>query len=168
MRLSPLSLAFALSFASLSTAGISQSETPINPRSVELVEQGRTAEKAANYEGAIDSYESALVADPRNRDAYLGLASVARAQGLPGKAITLYRDALLLDPNDTDALGGIGLAYLDKGAVDQASQTLARLDELCKTECAGQQPLRAALAGKSQTAQAAQPIENKPVATSEN
>lgn len=167
MRFSPLTLAFALTFAALSTVSDGQSQAPINPMSIELVKQGRAAESAANYDVAIDSYESALVADPRNREAYLGLASVARAQGLPGKAIAIYKDVLLLDPNDTDALGGLGLAYVDKGAIAQANQTLTRLDELCKSECAGQQPLRAALAAKEQTAQVAQPLENKPIVSEE-
>lgn len=166
MRLSPLSLAFALSFATLSSAGNGQSSAPINPLSVEMTAQGKVAEQAANYDVAIDVYESALVADPRNAEAIMGLASVARKQGLPGKAISLYREALLLDPDDTEALGGIGLAYVDKGAMAKANETLARLEKICGSEC-GVSSLRAAIENGTQTAQASQTIENKPVATAD-
>ena len=98
-------------------------DAQIDSRSLALLQQGRAAQAAGNLEGANDALESALAVDPRNREAFVLLAEIARVRNLPGKAIRLYREALLLEPNDLAALRGQGEAMVAKGAVER------RLDE---------------------------------------
>lgn len=135
MRVSFLALAAGLILASLPTASIARADHDIFPHSMALVESGIAAQKAADLDKAIDYFESALVADPRNRSALIALAQIARAQGLPGKAIGLYREALTLDPNDVLALAGQGEALVDKGAVDKAKERLAEAKRFCSSPC---------------------------------
>ena len=84
--------------------------------------------------------------DPRNRDAYLVLAEIARKNSLPGKAIRLYREALSLEPNDTAALRGQGEAMVAKGAMERAKENLAKIEKLCAKVCTDATQLSAAIA----------------------
>jgi tetratricopeptide (TPR) repeat protein len=99
-----------------------------------------------NLEAAADSYEAALAADPRNRAAYVGLARVAEAQGLPGKAIRLYREALQIEPNDLVALEGQSVALARRGAIERAKANLERIRVLCAQPCASAARVSAAIA----------------------
>src|SRR3546814_15919085 len=98
MRVGFLALSAGLILASLPTASDAQrADNDIFPRSIALQQEGHQAQETGDLDLAIDFYESALAADPRNRSAIIALAQVARAQGLPGKAIGLYRAALILE-----------------------------------------------------------------------
>ena len=88
----------------------------------------------------------ALAVDPRNRAAYVELASVAKKQGLPGKAIRMYREALAIEPNDVIALSGQGEALVMRGAVTKAKENLARIEKLCVNACPEQTRLSSAIA----------------------
>src|SRR3546814_1679732 len=133
MRVSFLAIGAGLVLASLATASDAQrADNDIFPASTALQKQGEAAQAKGDLNGAVDYYESALAADPRNRSAIIALAQVARAQGLPGKAIGLYREALLLEPNDLVALTGQGEALAAKGALEIAREKLADPQRLCK------------------------------------
>lgn len=136
MRVSFLALSAGLILASLPTVSTARADSDILPHSLTLMKQGQQAQSAANLNGAIDYYEAALVADPRNRSALIALAQIARSQGLPGKAIGLYREALTLEPNDVVALAGQGQALADKGALERARERLADVQRLCASPCA--------------------------------
>ena len=136
MRSLPIALAASLALVSISTS--LQGQRPaaaIDPRSLQLLAEGKAARAAGNVEGAIDAWETAVVVDPRNRAAFVALAQAAEARGLPGKAIRLYREALLLEPNDVAALRGQGEALVAKGAVTRARDNLAKIRTLCKGGC---------------------------------
>lgn len=136
MRFVPVALAGALGLVALSTAVMGQKpDAQVDPRSVSIVEQARAAQRAGNLEQANDLLESALAVDPKNRTAFLALADVAKAQGLPGKAIRFYREALELEPNDVAALAGQGDALVQKGAVTKARENLAKLKRVCTAAC---------------------------------
>ena len=95
MRVSFLALGAGLILASMPVASDAQrADNDILPRSVALQHQGAEAQAKGDLTAAVDFYESALAADPRNRSAIVALAQVARAQGLP-----LFAAAIL---------GGIG------------------------------------------------------------
>ena len=96
----------------------------IDPRSVALLQEGQALTAAGKYSEAIDTLETALAVDPRNRPAYVALARVAQGQKLPGKAIRLYFEALALEPNDVTALAGQGEALVERGAVERAKVNL--------------------------------------------
>lgn len=146
MRISLVSAAAALALLSVSTSlNAQRADDQIDARSVALLERGKAARAAGNLDTANDLIESALAVDPRNRAGYLALAEIARAQGLPGKAIRFYREALTLEPNDQVALRGQGEAMVQKGAVERAKENLARLKTLCGN-CAEATQLAAAIA----------------------
>lgn len=146
MRFTPAAFALALAFATVSSSVHGQRpDHQIDPRSTALVEQGAAAQKSGDLEGARGLFESALVVDPRNRSAYIALAQVVRAQGLPGKAIRYYREALTIAPNDVAALAGQGEAMVDRGAVDKARENLAKIRTLCETSCTAGTRLSAAI-----------------------
>lgn len=136
MRLTPIALSVALAFATMASAGHGQKpDHQIDPRSTALVQQGQALIASGQYGAATDALESALVLDPRNRAAYVGLARVAQGQKLPGKAIRLYVEALKLEPNDVTALAGQGEALVQRGAVERAKQNLAKIKEVCGNPC---------------------------------
>jgi Tfp pilus assembly protein PilF len=92
MRLTPVALAAAIIAGTMASAGHTQrADDQLNARSTSLSRDAEAALTAGRHEDATDLYESALAVDPRNRAAYLGLARVAQAQRLPGKAIRLIR-----------------------------------------------------------------------------
>ncbi|WP_033919808.1 tetratricopeptide repeat protein [Sphingomonas sp. 37zxx] len=157
MRFTTVTIALSLAAVSISTSLHGQRpDDQIDPRSVALVERARAARTAGNLNGANDLLETALVVDPRNREAFIVMAEVARAQNLPGKAIRLYRETLSLEPNDVAALRGQGEAMVQKGALAKAKENLAKIKTLCKSECGDATELAAVIAkGPPVTATAA-------------
>lgn len=148
MRLFPAALALGFAALSISTSLSAQkADAPVDPRSMALLAQGRAAASAGNLDQATDLIETALAVDPRNRAAFLELASVAERQQLPGKAIRLYREALLIEPNDPAALRGQGEALVAKGAMGPARENLAKIKTLCgKKPCPDAVSLTATIA----------------------
>lgn len=137
MRLTPIALSVALAVATMASAGHGQRpDDQIDPRSLALLQQGQALTSAGQLNEAIDSLESALAVDPRNRAAYVALARVAQGQKLPGKATRLYGEALKLEPNDVGALAGQGEALVQRGAVERAKRNLERIKTLCRNPCA--------------------------------
>jgi Tfp pilus assembly protein PilF len=147
MRITAISAAVALMVLSVSTSLMAQRpDDQIDPKSLALLQEGRAAKAAGNLDGAQDALESALAVDPRNREAFLVLGEIARARGLPGKAIRLYREALTLEPNDLAALRGQGEALVAKGATAKATENLARIKTICNGECSDATVLAASIA----------------------
>lgn len=66
----------------------------------ESVRQGFAAYDRGDYSSARLQYQKASKADPRNRQAMLGLAATEEAAGNSSAAATLYAQALALDPRD--------------------------------------------------------------------
>jgi Tfp pilus assembly protein PilF len=146
MRFVPVAVAAALGIAALSTAVQGQKpDAQVDARSVALLDQARTSRTAGQLDQATDLLETALVVDPKNRRAFHELAEIAKAQGLPGKAIRHYREALELEPNDVTALAGQGDALMQKGAVLKARENLAKLKRVCATGCAEEARLAAVI-----------------------
>jgi tetratricopeptide (TPR) repeat protein len=167
MRISLLAIGAGLVLASLPTASDAQrADNDIFPRSIALQQDGLVAQQAGDLDLAVDYYEAALAADPRNRSAIIALAQVARAQGLPGKAIGLYREALVLEPNDIVALTGQGEALADKGALELAREKLAEAQRVCDAKCPQVAALEKTISANAQKkVVAAEAIVPKPVVT---
>ncbi|GAA4776009.1 hypothetical protein GCM10023219_24470 [Stakelama sediminis] len=147
MRITTVSAAIALTLLSVSTSLYGQRpDNQINPRSLTLLKQGEAAQQAGKFEAATDALETALAVDPRNRQAFIVLAKVARDQGMPGQAIRMYREALKLDPNDQVALKGQGEAMVAKGAVVKAQENLTKLRKICGKDCGAADQLAAVIA----------------------
>jgi Tfp pilus assembly protein PilF len=167
MRFLPVAAAASLGLLAVSSGSYGQKpDDQINARSLAFQKQGETALAAGNYEAANDALEAAVVADPRNRGAFVGLGRAAQAQQLPGKAIRYYKGALLLEPNDISALAGEGDALVQRGAVDRAKDNLARIKTLCKGDCTAATALASAIAkGPPPLVQTAQATDKVPPAT---
>jgi Tfp pilus assembly protein PilF len=147
MRTLSVALAATLAVVSITTSLSGQrTDEALDPRSVQLLQQGRAQKAAGQLDAATDTLETAVAVDPRNRAAFVALAEVAEARDLPGKAIRLYREALLLEPNDVGALRGQGEALVAKGAVVRARENLARIRKLCRTGCTDATTLAAVIA----------------------
>jgi tetratricopeptide (TPR) repeat protein len=147
MRLTPIALSVAIAVATMASAGHGQKpDDQIDPRSIELTEQARALQAGGRYQEAVDLLESALALDPRNRQAYVGLARVSQSQKLPGKAIRFYNEALKLEPNDVNALTGQGEAYVQRGAIERAKKNLERVKSLCANPCTQATTLAAVIA----------------------
>lgn len=121
-------------------------DNQLAPLSLQMLKAGETQLAARDTAAAIQSFEAALAADPRNRTAYVGLARAAVADGLPGRAVRYYREALQIDPNDLNALELQGLALVERGAMPRAQENLDRLKTLCEAPCPAADRLALAIA----------------------
>ncbi len=141
MRFSKPALALTVTLSLVSSMSFAQS--PYVPRAASnaLVAKGVEAQNSNDTKAAYDYFESALAYDPRNLNSYIGMAIIAETDGLYGKALRLYEKALVLDGNNPDALLGQGRAYVAKGAMIRAKQSLARLQVVCGTDCEKAQDL---------------------------
>ena len=165
MRFTAVAVAAALTLVSVSTAlNAQRPDDQIDARSLQLLQQGKAKKAAGDLDGAADILESALAVDPRNRGAFVVLAQIAEARGLPGKAIRLYREALLLEPNDVAALAGQGEALVTRGAVDRAKQNLTKIQTLCAKGCTEATTLAAVIAKGPPIQTAAQSTGAEPAA----
>ena len=141
----PVGLLVAGFAATMAVAAVPRDDA-INPLSARMLDSGRAALAAGNANAAIDAFEAALAADPRNVQAFTGLAQSYEKLGLPGKAVKFYREALLINPSDINALEGQGKALIARGATARAQVNLARIKALCKPECAQAKRLEQAIA----------------------
>jgi Tfp pilus assembly protein PilF len=121
-------------------------DSEIAPLSLAMMKAGEAQLAQGKTQAAMDSFEAALAADPRNRRAYVGMARVAEAEGLPGKAVRFYREALEIDPNDLNALELQGVALVERGAKARAETNLERMKKLCPDSCPQADRLSAAIA----------------------
>ena len=145
-RWTPVGLGMAM--IAMAVSSTSQAQAPqreISPLSKSLAAEAELRVKNGDLATGADLYESALAADPANRDAYLALAAIARAQKLPGRAILLYRAAAAGNPRDVSALAGEGEALVEQGALALAKDRLALAEAHCAKPCAALEPLRSAL-----------------------
>lgn len=165
MRFSPPVLALSLALLTVASVGHGQKpDSKLLPRSVMLTEEANALAATGKYEEASGLLETALAVDPRNRGAFISLGRIAQKQGLPGKAIRFYRDALLIEPNDVQALSGQGEAMVAKGAITKAKENLARVKQLCMSNCPEQQQLAMAIErGQSAPVVSAQAVQPNPV-----
>ena len=133
MRFTPVILATAVMLITYSSASIGETSrpSPISALSRAMYAEGEQLRAAGDLVAANGYYETALVSDPRNAAALIGMGEVARAQNLPGKAIGYFREALALSPDNRAALLGQGRALVERGAVDRARANLVRLQTLC-------------------------------------
>lgn len=147
--------------AAVGAASSGQADDVLKPASVRLAANGQAALAANNPAAAIDAFEAALAADPKNVGALSGIAHGYEAQGLPGKAVKYYREALAINPSDLAALEGQGKALIARGATARAQVNLARIKALCKTDCAAATRLQTALNAPPPAATASAEVKDK-------
>lgn len=145
MRFAPAAVALSLALAVTSSVSWASDRDPA-PRAATLIEQGKSALRAGDTQGAIDAYEAALAIDPGYTPILIHLAEAARQDDLQGKAIHYYREALSRNPRNIAAIAGEGAALAEKGAMDKARLTLEKVRSLCGESCVETQDLAAAIA----------------------
>lgn len=165
MRYAPLALALSLGLLVSSSMGQARVNEPVDPRAQALLSSGRAALAKGAVDAATDAFESALAVDPGEPATLVALGDAARRAGLQGKAIHYYRVALDRDPSDLTALAGEGSALAEKGALDKARASLARLQGLCGKTCPEAQVLADAIArGPAPKVVSAEAVKPQPVA----
>ncbi len=166
MRYTPAAIALSLLAAVTASVSHGAPPAPLDPRASALVSQGRAALAAGQADAAIDAFEAALAVQPGHIAIYLNLAEATRKQGMPGKALHYYREALLIDPDNQFAIAGEGTALAEKGALEKARRNLARLQQLCRGDCAPARDLAAAIQkGPAPQVVSAAQVKAEPVAT---
>lgn len=150
MRFAPAAAALSLALAMTASVSLGQDRDP-DPRAGVLIVQGQSALDAGNTQGAIDAFEAALAVDPGYTPILVHLAEAARADELQGKAITYYREALDRDPQNIAAIAGEGEALAEKGAIEKARLSLAKVQSLCGDSCPETRELAAAIAAGPHT-----------------
>lgn len=103
-----------------------------------LVVEAKSKLSSSDATEAQELYERALVANPANIQAMIGLGKTHEAQGRVGRGLTYYRKALMIDPNALRALEAQAVAFLKRDMPGRAEDNRDRLAQLCG-ECA---PLR--------------------------
>jgi Flp pilus assembly protein TadD len=117
-------------------------DTPSDlPAVVKLIDAG-------NYSDAIVSLEKMQKADPENADVLNYLAYSQRKSGDLKSAEVNYDKALKINPDHPGALEYQGELYIQTGRIDMAKENLARLKNVCGTDCEQYEDLNKALAGK--------------------
>jgi tetratricopeptide (TPR) repeat protein len=132
-RFVPVAIASSVALLIVSSGSIGEQHrpSPLSPLSIAMHAEGVRLLAERQADAAQGYFETALVADPRNADAFVGMGDVARAQNLPGKAIGYFREALALSPGHRVALLGQGQALVARGAIDRARENLAALQAQC-------------------------------------
>ena len=104
--------------------------------SQELVKNGGVVLAEGEAFDALHIFESALVSDPKNASAYVGLGQAHAALDRKKTAMDYYGAALDVDPNNTKALELQSLGFLEQGKITAAERNLTRLQRLCSEGCA--------------------------------
>ena len=132
--------------AALAVSAPALAQAPVaNATSSRLMQQANALMSQSRAAEAADLYEAALVADPRNSNAFIGLGRAYERMGMTGRAISYYRKALTINPNDVTALEASGMALITKGSLAQAQETLDRLRRVCPKGCVQAERLANAL-----------------------
>ncbi len=103
--------------------------------SQQLAARAQSAAMQNKTSDALDLYEAAVAADPKNLSAYIGLGRSYEAIGMQGRALRYYRLALDINPNDVGALEAQATGMIAKGAPTLAQVPLDRLRKLCPKGC---------------------------------
>lgn len=140
-------LAIAILSGTLAMAGNATANDKYKDASRMLVSQATMALKADNPDEALVLYERALVADPANLNALIGLGKTHEAQGRVGRGLKYYRQALAIDPNAHPALEAQAVAFLKRDMVERAEANREKLARLCTAGCQALDAVNTALDG---------------------
>lgn len=96
-----------------------------------FVKQGYAALEAEKNWDALDLFEKAVVANPRNVAAYIGLGKAHEALGSISGGLKYYEIALELDPRHLSAWEAKILAHLVISELGQAEEAFSRILAVC-------------------------------------
>ena len=129
----------------LSAPAFAQTAEKYRLLSSDLVKKADVSLKAEAPRDAQAIYERALVANPSNVDALVGLGRAHEAQGHTASGLKYYRKALEIEPNDRDALEVQALAFLKRNLADKAEGNREKLARICQGGCAELEAVESAI-----------------------
>lgn len=144
MRIQNL-LAISILAGSLSVPALAQTAEKYRLLSNDLVAKAESTMKAEAPRDAQALYERALVANPSNVEALVGLGRAHEAQGHVASGLKYYRKALEIEPNDRDALEVQALAFLKRNLAEKAEGNREKLARLCQKGCAELEAVESAI-----------------------
>ena len=116
------------------TAAVAQTSEPYREISTYLVGEGNSALDEGDLNTARDFFEQAVVSDPQNIDAYLGLGKTHFKADIYSVSLKYYEIALSLDPTSLGALEGQTYVYLAGDSLKAARENLTKLETICFSE----------------------------------
>ena len=108
-----------------------QTDRSFRTASGAFVKQGYAALEAEKNWDALDLFEKAVVANPRNVSAYIGLGKAHEALSSISGGLKYYEIALELDPRHLTAWEAKVLAHLVISELDQAEEAFSRILAVC-------------------------------------
>lgn len=100
-----------------------QAAEALSPDSVRVrLASGQLNHEDGRYEKALDDYRRALELEPRNVNAFVGIANTYDSLSMPEKAIQSYRKAIDLDPGYYAPYNEMGRFYYFNGKLADAAQ----------------------------------------------
>jgi tetratricopeptide (TPR) repeat protein len=94
-----------------------------------VLEQGRAAEAAENYQRAIELYHQAMTADPTDPAPARALAELFTAKGLHDLALPVWREVVSRDPGDAESWISLAQTW---SYLDNNQQSVTILDQALK------------------------------------
>lgn len=113
------------------SASFAQTGKSFRVASDAFVEQGYAALEAEKNWDALDLFEKAIVANPRNVSAYIGLGKAHEALSSISGGLKYYEIALELDPRQLSAWEAKVLAHLVISELAQAEEAFSRILAVC-------------------------------------
>jgi serine/threonine protein kinase/Tfp pilus assembly protein PilF len=117
---------------------------PATPPSVALA-LGRVRLLQEKYPEAVAEFQQVLSADPRNNDAFCGLAQAYAAMGLPDKALESWQKAIAFHPNLVEPYNQLAKFEVDRGDYTNAVANFRRALQITPADSAILSNLGAAL-----------------------
>lgn len=130
----------------LSVPALADNDPEYITASDRLVEAADIARANETPYEALKLYEQAIVANPKNSNAYIGLGHVHEALGSLSSGIRYFETALALNPADLDALEALALVQIKAGQMEDAENTRSRIQRICG-DCASLERVTDALSG---------------------
>lgn len=96
----------------------------VDPRSLQLAQQAKEAQKLGDYDRALDLYRQSIETDPANRTAYQAMGVLQKRLGLYEEELATYQQWAERLPEDPAARYLMADAYARGGATDLALQQL--------------------------------------------
>ena len=91
--------------------------------------------KANNFKDAIILLETLVTENPEDADIHNYLGFSFRKTGILNKSSHHYERALNINPKHLGALEYQGELFIALGQIDEAKANLARIDDICVTDC---------------------------------
>lgn len=111
-----------------------------------LLKNGNEALAAEDTYAALALFEQAIVANPKNADAYVGLGRVHVALGKNKGGLKYFSMALEIEPTHLGALEAEAMTFLGIGEIEDAEETLSRISRICgEDSCAERDSVTSAI-----------------------